>query len=152
MHRKTKNQLQRNTLDQRWYSEIRRAKTKIQIFWPTFSYDWKKLFGLGKKSKNIRKNDGGFPVALIVSALALTVIDTFFCRGQRNGKRKRRKRGNKTFFYQNCSYRNRNRTNKMIVKGEQCIFGGTDELYYIEIKKKLSREKKHLRQAYQIKL
>ena len=48
----------------------------------------------------------------------------------------------KIFFYQNCSYRNRNGTNKMIVNGDQCIFGGTIELYHIEIKKTfIPREK-----------
>ena len=61
----------------------------MQIFWPT--YDWKKLLGLGKKAKSIRQNGGAIPVSLIVSALALTVINTFFGWEKRNGKRKRRK-------------------------------------------------------------
>lgn len=76
MHKKNKNQFQGNTWNQRRYSEIRRTNTKMQIFWPT--YDWKKLLGLGKKAKSIRQNGGAIPVSLIVSALALTVINTFF--------------------------------------------------------------------------
>ena len=48
----------------------------------------------------------------------------------------------KIFFCQNCTNRNRNGTNKIIVNGDQCIFGGTNGLYYTEIKKKfIPREK-----------
>ena len=45
-----------------------------------------------------------------------------------------------TKIYHNCKYRNRNGTNKLIQLGEMCIFGGTSQLYYKNIKQNYSKK------------
>lgn len=51
------------------------------------------------------------------------------------GEREEQKQEEKV--YPNCIYRNREVANKIIQKGDFCIFGGTGKLYYKGIKKKM---------------
>ena len=80
-------------------------------------------------------------IPLWLISTGLTALDNLFGKEKRG---KNMEKGGKLSLkiYRNCNYRNRSRTNKLIEPGNQCIFGGTDQLYYKKIGKEfISREK-----------
>ena len=64
------------------------------------------------------------------------LISCIFGQGKRiegEGKTENPYLGDGANIYHNFDYRNRNGTYKLIAEDQQCIFGGTNQLYYKEI-------------------
>lgn len=79
------------------------------------------------KIRRKKQKVGALPIALLTSGVAPTIMEAIFGRGKRK-ERKKEEDGEKT--YPNCSYRNRNGTNKITEESSRSVCGGTNELYY----------------------
>ena len=64
-----------------------------------------------------------------------TIIGKIFGKGKKVGEEEGEEQKQEEKIYHNRIYRNRDLRNKFFQKGDYCIFGCNDKLYYKEIKK-----------------